>query len=152
MPWRLHFLTTLHYKGCRTVDRTRGFDGVLAYGVVWPTVKKKDFMTMMITIMLENPGDWVMMGESRSGGCIKSDVRNFIAGPLANLDKPDRRFTKGRLGSFILSSGIQYIRTYVLHPLPLKKQRKTKGRSSKHLIDDDPGAISDHRSGLRSHI
>lgn len=45
----------------------------------------------MITIMLENRGDWVMMGESRSVGCIKSDVRNFIVGTLADVDKGDRR-------------------------------------------------------------
>lgn len=73
-------------------------------------------MTMMITIMLENPGDWVVMGESRPGGCIKSDVRNFIAGPLADVDKGDRRFTKSRLASIILSSGIQYIRASSISP------------------------------------
>lgn len=78
--------------------------------------KKESFMTMMITIVLENRGDWVMMGESRSGGCIKSDVRNFIVGQLADVDKGDRRFTGSRLACFILSSGIQYIRASSIAP------------------------------------
>lgn len=79
-------------------------------------MKKKRIFHDKITIMLENPGDWAMMGDSRPGGCIKSTVRNFIAGPLVDLDKGDRRFTKSRLASFILSSGIQYIRASSISP------------------------------------
>lgn len=76
---------------------------------------------MMITIMLENPGDWVMMGESRPGGCIKSAVRNFIAGPLADVDKGDRRFTKSRLASSFFH---QAYNTYVLYPFSPKETTK----------------------------
>lgn len=64
---------------------------------------------MMITIMLENPGDWAMVGESRSGDPIKSDVKNFIAGSLVDVDKGHRRFKKKQMGIFILSSSIKYM-------------------------------------------